>query len=260
MDPATGDVLFIDTVNPSSELDSVQPDHVFDGGDMDCGSGLILLIRQNLLSVPVGGVMEMRSREPTVAEELPPWCRMTGHAFLGALPGEGFQRYFLRRGEPDMREEAQLEEDKAKAKEYVWRLRARAQARQTVSVYCRNFSWKIGQPASFEEKDREPSAVESLMGSLAADLCSGFATLASRRGLEIDDLEIALQARLGNILAHLGLEEGDPALDRIDLVCYASSFDDPEAVRQVWEDCLRRAPVFQTLNKAVTIGVRLSLV
>ena len=54
----------------------IKPDHMFDGGDLDCGSGLILLIRENMLAVPVGGILEMRSREPSVADDLPPWCRM----------------------------------------------------------------------------------------------------------------------------------------------------------------------------------------
>ena len=43
------------------KLDSIIPDHVFDGGDLDCGSGLVLLIRENMKKVPVGGIMEMRS-------------------------------------------------------------------------------------------------------------------------------------------------------------------------------------------------------
>ena len=60
----------------------MNPDYTFDGGDMDCGSGLILLIRQHMERVPAGGVLEIRSAEPTVTAELPPWCRMTGHEYL----------------------------------------------------------------------------------------------------------------------------------------------------------------------------------
>ena len=40
--------------------------HIFDGGDMDCGSGLTLLIRQQMLLTPQDGIMELRSQEPTV--------------------------------------------------------------------------------------------------------------------------------------------------------------------------------------------------
>ena len=61
------------------DLESLNPDHVFDGGDLDCGSGLVLLIREHMQKVPVGGILEMRSLEPTVCDDLPPWCRMVGH-------------------------------------------------------------------------------------------------------------------------------------------------------------------------------------
>ena len=74
------------------------PDIIFDGGDLDCGSGLILLIRENMLKTPVDGILEMRSREPSVADDLPPWCRMAGHSYLGKAAGKGFSRYFIRRG------------------------------------------------------------------------------------------------------------------------------------------------------------------
>ena len=58
----------------------------------------ILLIRENMLRCPRGGILEMRSREPTVGDDLPPWCRMVGHDYLGRLEGEGCSRYFVRRG------------------------------------------------------------------------------------------------------------------------------------------------------------------
>ena len=69
--------------------------------------------------------MEMRSREPTVADDLPPWCRMTVHEYLGTLPGVGCMRYFVRRGQPTEEEEKALDKDKEKAKDYEWRVRAR---------------------------------------------------------------------------------------------------------------------------------------
>ena len=66
-----------------TDLAALCPDHVFDGGDLDCGSGLVLLIRESMQRVPPGGVLELRSREPSVRDDLPPWCRMVGHEFLG---------------------------------------------------------------------------------------------------------------------------------------------------------------------------------
>jgi len=242
-------------------LEGVAPDRVFDGGDLDCGSGLVLLIRENMLEVPVGGVLEMRSRESTVRDELPPWCRMVGHEFLGQLDGDGCDRFFIRRGAQKVKEEQQtLDEDKARAREYEWRARIRATGRLESTVYCRNFSWKAGQPASFEERDEHPSAVEYLLGALAADLCAGFANECSRQALDVDDVELSVRGRLHNVLAHLGLDQGDPSFRDIEVKCFASTLDDEDAVRAAWERTVARSPLAATLDKALELKLKLAIV
>ena len=56
----------------------------FDGGDLDCGNGLLLLIRTHSDPLPRGGLLEIRSTEISVDEDLPAWCRMTGHTLVHA--------------------------------------------------------------------------------------------------------------------------------------------------------------------------------
>ena len=60
------------------------PDAMCDGGDLDCGSGLLLIIRNAMSPLAPGGVLEVRSRETSVKEDLPAWCRLTGHALVSA--------------------------------------------------------------------------------------------------------------------------------------------------------------------------------
>ena len=245
----------------SPSLESLQVDHLFDGGDMDCGSGLILLIRQEMQKVPADGIMELRSREPTVADELPPWCRMVGHEFLGSLgtiAADGFQRHFLRHHQTSEETKA-LEKDKADAREYTWRTRARSTGSLKSSVYCRNFHFETGQPASFEEKDAHPSAIEYLLGALAGSLSTAFATAGIAAGLEIDDIEVTVKGRLHNVLAHLGLEEGDPSLSLIEITGFASSFDETAQVQKVWDNICERSPILATLKKCCEIKMRLAL-
>ncbi|THB78886.1 MAG: sulfurtransferase TusA family protein [Desulfobulbaceae bacterium] len=74
-----------------------------------------------MLKTPIDGILEMRSREPTVADDLPPWCRMSGHEYLGQEKGDGFVRYCVRRGTTEKKEEESLKEDLDKAKSYEWR-------------------------------------------------------------------------------------------------------------------------------------------
>ena len=246
------------------DLEGLEPDHVFDGGDLDCGSGLVLLIREHMLEVPEGGVLELRSVEPTVRDDLPPWCRMVGHDYLGHRPGAsaGQQRYLVRRGtgEAARREEQALQEDKEKARQYAWRLRARSSGHLATTIYCRNFRWTLGQPASFEEQDAHPSAVEALLGALAAVLVTGFGSACSRAGLEVDDVELTASARLHDVTAHLGLTDGDPSLAAIELKLFASTFADADQVRGVWDAVLARSPLATTLARAATLEAKLAIV
>lgn len=58
------------------------PDIGFDGGDLDCGNGLLLLIRKHIDPLPRGGLLEIRSTEISVDEDLPAWCRLTGNELV----------------------------------------------------------------------------------------------------------------------------------------------------------------------------------
>ncbi len=53
------------------------PDVSFDGGDLDCGNGLLLLIRKHIDPLARGQLLEILSTEATVESDLPAWCRMT---------------------------------------------------------------------------------------------------------------------------------------------------------------------------------------
>ena len=59
-----------------------RPDTTLDGGSLDCGGGLLLLIRRAIDPLPPGGLLEILSTEPTVEVELPAWSRMTGNELV----------------------------------------------------------------------------------------------------------------------------------------------------------------------------------
>ncbi len=70
------------------------PDVSFDGGDLDCGNGLLLLIRKHIDPLEREGLLEIRSTEISVDEDLPAWCRMTGNELLSFIKHDR-QRSFL---------------------------------------------------------------------------------------------------------------------------------------------------------------------
>ena len=71
-----------DAISDPSRLDPYLPAVRFDGGNMDCGNGLLLQIRRRIDPLSSGQLLEVRSIEPSVAEDLPAWCRMTGNELV----------------------------------------------------------------------------------------------------------------------------------------------------------------------------------
>ena len=71
-----------------------EADASFDGGDLDCGNGLLLLIRQHIDPLEPGQLLEFRSTEISVEEDFPAWCRMTGNELVSTMR-RGRQRSFL---------------------------------------------------------------------------------------------------------------------------------------------------------------------
>ncbi len=67
----------------------------FDGGDLDCGNGLLLLIRRHIDPLLPGEVLEVRSREPSVEADLPAWARLTGNRLLGVTRDGTTRRYLV---------------------------------------------------------------------------------------------------------------------------------------------------------------------
>lgn len=66
----------------------------FDGGELDCGNGLLLLIRKHIDPLEPGQLLEILSRETSVEQDLPAWSRLTGNDLVNATR-EGAQLSFL---------------------------------------------------------------------------------------------------------------------------------------------------------------------
>jgi TusA-related sulfurtransferase/uncharacterized OsmC-like protein len=229
---------------------STRPDATCDGGDLDCGSGLLLIIRDAMKPLPPGGVLEVRSREISVKEDLPAWCRLVGHTLVAVQPGEGtYTHYYVRKQQAD---EA-LKADIDKARSFVWSVRVRWTEGMQARAFIRNHSFNVGQPASFDTQDIAPSAVEYVLAALGGCLAVGFQWRASRRGLEVRNLEISLQAQAENILVFLGLEEqGHPGLNTIQGRLYVDVDGDEDVLQDLWQETLRRSPVTQSLLREVS--------
>ncbi|MCM3691506.1 sulfurtransferase TusA family protein [Neobacillus niacini] len=230
---------------------------VCDGGDLDCGSGLLLIIKQAMDPLNNGQILEVRSRERSVAEDLPAWCRMVNHEFLGSNPGDNTTCYFIKKGT----NEAELEKDLQAAKGYEWSVRVRGEKDLSVKIHSRNHTFSAGQPVDFSPKVPAPSAIDYLLASLASCLTVGYKAQASRKNIVIDNLELSLKGGLENVLFHMELEDvGSPKVSHIDGTFYVSSPEHENVLEDLWMNTLERSPIYQTLNQMIMIDIKLSIV
>ena len=60
-------------------------DAEWDAGEMGCGEVLIQL-RFKMAELESGQVFKLTTRDSGAPEEMPAWCRMTGHILVESLP------------------------------------------------------------------------------------------------------------------------------------------------------------------------------
>jgi tRNA 2-thiouridine synthesizing protein A len=60
--------------------------------------GPLLEAKKGIATVPLGGIIEVWSSDPLTKADVNQWANKVGHGFLGALPADGYDRVFVRRG------------------------------------------------------------------------------------------------------------------------------------------------------------------
>jgi TusA-related sulfurtransferase len=75
------------------EATAVRADAVLDLGEAGCAVGGTLQARRLMDRLSPGQVLEIRSTDVAAADDVPAWCRLAGHEYLGA---DG-PRYFVRK-------------------------------------------------------------------------------------------------------------------------------------------------------------------
>jgi len=69
---------------------------VVDARGVSC-PGPILAAKKQIVTVPVGDVMEVLSTDIGSLKDLPAWCGKMGHEFMGSFEDAGVYNLFIRR-------------------------------------------------------------------------------------------------------------------------------------------------------------------
>lgn len=140
-------------------------------------------------------------------------------------------------------------------------VRASAEKTGGVTLYARKDKISIGRGWSFDIADPRLSGAETLLGALASDVIGLFARLAAERRLGVDEVEAKLTAELASPLALLGVvgATGEPWYEAIRLRAYVGGSADPQSLSEVWDETLRRAPLYNTLRRATIVDAQMQL-
>jgi len=79
-----------------SELAALTAAKVVDARGSAC-PGPLLEAKKGIGAVSIGNVLEIWSSDPVTKTDIGAWSAKVGHAFLGVLPAEGYERVFVRR-------------------------------------------------------------------------------------------------------------------------------------------------------------------
>ena len=60
--------------------------------------GPLLEAKKGMAAIQIGQVIEVWSSDTATKDDMSAWSTKVGHQFLGSLPGEGYERVFVKRG------------------------------------------------------------------------------------------------------------------------------------------------------------------
>lgn len=135
-----------------------------------------------------------------------------------------------------------------------WNARVRWLGGFRGQALIRNHAFDIDEPADLVGKDTAPNAVEYVLGALGACLTVSFVLNATKRGVPIRNLEIAVEGTIDNILTFLGLsKQGHPGYREIVIKTYVNAEADDKTLDEIWQETVATSPVGNTLAREVSL-------
>jgi uncharacterized OsmC-like protein len=135
-----------------------------------------------------------------------------------------------------------------------WRSRVTWEGGFRAKAHTRHHTVSFDEPAGLDTADTAASAHEHLLSALGACLTVGFVLNATRRGIRVHNLEIALEGTFENILKWAGLDEdANPAYGAIKAKAFVRADADEETLRSLWQKAVAGSPVTQTVARPTLI-------
>jgi len=149
----------------------------------------------------------------------------------------------------------EIKKDKEKVKSLaVWRVRVRWLGGFKTRSYMRRHSLDIDEVSELGGIDTAQNPVETLLAALGSCIMITIVYKASLKNVKIENLEIAIEGEIENILVFLGLEkEGNPGFNKIKLDIYIKTEENKEVIEKIIEEAINASPVAATLIRNVNL-------
>jgi uncharacterized OsmC-like protein len=135
-----------------------------------------------------------------------------------------------------------------------WKSRVVWQGGLRAKAYMRKHVVEMDEPEGLDAGDVAASAHEQLLSAVGSCMTVGFVINATKRGIKIHDMEIALEGNFENILRWAGHSTtGNPGYPSIKAKLFVKADADEAALREVWRLAVEGSPVTQTVARPTEI-------
>ena len=142
-----------------------------------------------------------------------------------------------------------------------WKSRVVWQDGMRARAFMRNHTVEMDEPGDLTATDLAASAHEQLLSAIGSCMTVGFVINATKKGVKIHDLEIAVEGYFDNIRKWAGVEtEGNPGYGRISAKCFVRADADEATLREIWKLAVDGSPVTQSVVHPTNVTTEFEVV
>lgn len=135
-----------------------------------------------------------------------------------------------------------------------WKSRVVWQGGFRAKAYMRKHVVEMDEPEGLDATDAAASAHEQLLSAMGSCLTVGFVLNATKQGVRIHDLEVALEGNFDNILKWAGHSpSGNPGYPSVKAKLFVRADADEKTLRELWRLAIEGSPVTQTIARPTEI-------
>ena len=175
---------------------------------------------------------------------------MTQEENLNGLPREKLNEVLESFRDPDV----------FKAVTGPWKSRIVWQDGMRAKAYMRNHVVEMDEPGDLTATDLAASAHEQLLSAVGSCMTVGFVINATKRGIKIHDLEIAIDGYFDNIRKWAGVDEGNPGYGSITAKVFVRADADEATLRDIWKLAVEGSPVTQSVMRETKVTAEFEMV